>query len=444
MAVSPLPLLLSLLLLLLPPIAAKNYPLEIHPNATFAERRAAMFEREQRVLYDDPLYPHPDRLAGRKLQGGGPGGGGGGGLATPALLSDYGASMLGSVGKTTVAGTDPYSSITFPVGTIIAGPFEAGFDAAIDTLLSWLGCSPASKGYLVGGIDTATSLLAVNYQCGALLPAINTTPPAIYKSLMWSMGVHSPPDGNGCTSPPAGIAGYCTAINPSFHFHQYFLQLYSTTAAGHSTKIGVTTPTSGSVAASNIYGMYEATGVLPTLDACNAHWGTTPDSPSTQIYHHHVTDAAPFAVGCYGPPGGVSGALTSTATCRTYYAGCDGTTVTFTTSAGTQTYDNWCPCYDKTTGSNLAQYAGGGSNSTTPSSTPAATSLSTGAIVGIAVGAAAALAIIAAVATYLCCAAAAAALCCCGCGCCARGSDGDVGTPVGGEFEIKNPRQASV
>ena len=110
----------ALLLLCLAPCAAKNYPLEIRPNATFEERRAAMFVREQRVLYDDPLYPHPDRLAGRALQGG---------LSAPAVTSVYGASMLGSVGKTTVAGTDPYSGTTFPVNTIIAGPSKLGSTA---------------------------------------------------------------------------------------------------------------------------------------------------------------------------------------------------------------------------------------------------------------------------------------------------------------------------
>jgi hypothetical protein len=160
-----------LLPLLLARVAAKNYPLEIHPNATLEQRMAAMLEREQRVLYDDPLYPHPDRLAGRKLQQN---------LVSPAVTSIYGASMLGSVGKTTVAGTDPYSGIYFPANTIIAGPFEAGFDSAIDTLLAWLGCSPASKGYLVGGIDTAASVLAVSYQCGVSLPSISST---LYKSL---------------------------------------------------------------------------------------------------------------------------------------------------------------------------------------------------------------------------------------------------------------------
>jgi hypothetical protein len=185
----------------------------------------------------------------------------------------------------------------------------------------------------------------------------------VFKSLMWSMGVHSPPDTAGCTSPPSGIAGYCTANNPSYHFHQNFTQLYSLTAAGHSTKIGVTKPSSGSMSASNIYGKYETTGALPTLDACNAHWGYTPDSPCVQVYHHHVTDAAPFVVGCYGPPDG--GGLTSVATCRSYYSGCDNVTVTLTTAAkGTFLYDNWCPCYDKTTGSNLVQYA----SSTTSSS----------------------------------------------------------------------------
>lgn len=65
---------------------------------------------------------------------------------------------------------------------IAAGPFEAGFDSAITTLLTWLGCSPASQGYLAGGIDTATSLAAVAYQCGATLPKVSS---GTFISLMW-------------------------------------------------------------------------------------------------------------------------------------------------------------------------------------------------------------------------------------------------------------------
>jgi len=313
------------------------------------------------VLYSDPLYPHPDRLAGRALQPGG--------SSVPTSSSKYAAALLGTIALTTVAGADPYSGINFPVGTTIAGPFEAGFDSMIDTLLSWLGCSPASKGYLVGGTNTQVATEAVAYQCGTTLPEVSG---GVFKSLMWSMGVHSPPDSAGCTSPPAGIAGYCTANNPSFHFHQNFTQLYSPSAAGHSTKIGITKPASSAMATSSIYGKYEATGVLPTLDACNAHWGYTPDSPSTLVYHHHVTDAAPFVVGCYGPP--ASGGLTTLTECRSYYAGCDDVTVSLTTAAGTFRYDTWCPCYDKATGSNLVQYAassttGASGNSTSGGST---------------------------------------------------------------------------
>ena len=320
---------MTLLLFAFLPVAfSANFPLEVPPGASFEERLAAEREREQRVLYSDPLYPHPDRLAGRALQ---PGGGGGGGSSSPTSSSKYAASMLGTVAVTTVAGTDSYSGITFQAGATIAGPYEAGFDSNINTLLSWLGCSPASKGWLVGGVNTLTATQAVAYACGTLLPNISG---GVYKSLMFSMGVHAPPDSSGCTSPPSGYPGStCTQSNPSYHFHQFFLQLYTSGAGGHSTKLGVTVPASSAMAASPIYGKYEASNTLPTLDACNAHWGYTPDSPSTLVYHHHVTDAPPFAVGCYGPP--ASNGLTTLAECRSYYTGCDGTTVSVTTAAGT-------------------------------------------------------------------------------------------------------------
>ena len=101
-------------------------------------------------------------------------------------------------------------------GTTIAGPFEAGFDSEIDTLLGWLGCSPASKGYLCGGTDTQTALEQVNYQCGASLPSVSN---GVFKSLMYSCGVHSPPNTAKCTSPPGGgVSGYTTCSNAAYHF----------------------------------------------------------------------------------------------------------------------------------------------------------------------------------------------------------------------------------
>ena len=39
----------------------------------------------------------------------------------------------------------------------------------------------------------------------------------------------------------------------------------------------------------------------PVLDSCNGHFGVTPDSNGQVVYHYHVTDGAPFTVGCFGP-----------------------------------------------------------------------------------------------------------------------------------------------
>ena len=81
--------------------------------------------------------------------------------------------------------------------------------------------------------------------------------------------------------------------------------LYNTTAAGHSTQVGeehVGVPGTQY----KLYGKYEnyvsnTTFELPKLDACGAHFGVTPDSNATTVYHYHVQDGAPFTFGCYGP-----------------------------------------------------------------------------------------------------------------------------------------------
>lgn len=280
----------------------------------------------------------------------------------PALKSNArAASLLGTVGSTTTSGTDVYkSSISFPIGTGIAGPFEAGFDAEIDILLGWLGCSPASKGYLAGGIDTQTSSDILAQSCGVALPRVAGN--GDYISLMWSCGAHSPPNSAKCTSPPGSLTGYAACTSPAYHFHQNFTCLYNVAASGHSSKVGATSPgnSDASVTAKNIYGKYESTGTLPSdLDACNGHFGVTPDSSGASVYHHHVTDKPPFAVGCYGP--NAAGGLVTLAQCRSYYSTCgDGDTVTVTTAAGSFSYDKWCPCFDKTN-----NYLNTG-NSTTP------------------------------------------------------------------------------
>jgi len=349
---------LALLLALLAPAAVTaavggGVPLEFVAEMPLALKRALFDARAEEVMARHLAEAAAVAAAtrGRLLQGGPPGGPPSG-PSSPSSTNPRAASLLGTVGVTTVAGTDAYTStMMFNAPTIIAGPFEAGFDAAIDTLLTWLGCSPASKGYLDGGIDTQTSLEAVAQACGVALPRIGTG--GFFISLMWSSGVHSPPNTAGCTSPPGGLPGYVACANPAFHFHQNFTALYSLNAAGHSAKIGMSSPASSSgITARALYGKYEASsGVLPTLDACGGHFGFTPDSPSTQVYHHHVQDRAPFTFGCYGPS--ASNALVTLAECRSYYPACGDSNyvTTVTTARGAFSYNKWCPCFDSS-GSN--------------------------------------------------------------------------------------------
>ena len=97
-------------------------------------------------------------------------------------------------------------------------------------------------------------------------------------------------------------------------------------------------------------GKWEATSTLPELDACGGHFGYTPESPSTLVYHYHVQASPPFTFGCFGPATNSDGhqTLVTLDACRALYTGCGDTSsrLSLTTSAGTVQYDPWCPCYD--------------------------------------------------------------------------------------------------
>jgi hypothetical protein len=220
---------------------------------------------------------------------------------------------------------------------------------------------------MAGGVDTQAGLEYVAHACGVQLPRVLAD--GTFVSLMWSGGVHSPPDANGCTSPPGGLPGFASCSNAVFHYHQNFTNLYDVNAAGHSPKIGVTTATA--VAVVPIYGKWERAGVAPALDACGAHFGTTPESPATAVYHHHVQERAPFTVGCYGP--NADGGEVTLAQCRSYYSTCGDDVTSLTTSSGVMSYDLFCPCYDSVTGSNVPAGAAVTNGTVTPtaaSSTP--------------------------------------------------------------------------
>lgn len=136
--------------------------------------------------------------------------------------------------------------------------------------------------------------------------------------------------------------------NP-FHYHEYFTCLYNNAAAsGHSSRAGVID--NAAQGAQGLYGKWEATEVLPKLDACNGHFGVTPDSDGEVVYHYHVTGEAPFAVGCLGPTN--DDRPVTLAQCRAAYTSCgDGDEAEFAWvdrdgNSGVVLYDPDCPCWD--------------------------------------------------------------------------------------------------
>ena len=281
------------------------------------------------------IGPPPDGCGG----GGGGGGGGdamggGGGLASPdALPCDglpCGAPLLNDVAYTVVSGSNGR-----PVGEDIYGPFEAGFSAQQDNILASLGCA-SGKGYVAGGIDTATAEAVVARDCGVDLPRV---------------------DGGEYV----GIVDACGGHTADYHFHERMSCLYDadgTDGGGHSPRIGEAIEAGGGA---GLYGMWEdaATHELPLLDACGAHFGPTPDGEGVS-YHYHVQERAPFTFGCYGPDTDAATGeptLVTLARCRELYVGCggggDAANVDITTvpdgprdGDATRDYALWCPCYD--------------------------------------------------------------------------------------------------
>jgi len=230
--------------------------------------------------------------------------------------------MLNQVGVTDVAvaqadidaGKFTGDTGTGGIGEDIYGPFEAGFSSQQDFIFTGLGCSDPSVAYIDGGIDTSTAEKIVASACDVTLPRFDDD--GEYISLLDQCGGHT----------------------KEYHNHEKLVCLYDVEAEGHSSRVGTALDDKG------IYGKWEATDVLPELDACGGHWGRTPDSPDVDVYHYHVQDAPPFTVGCFGPNDDDS--LVTVQQCRDFYTGCDGDLETFTTPDGEIEYDLWCPCFD--------------------------------------------------------------------------------------------------
>ena len=243
------------------------------------------------------------------------------------------ASMLeGDVARTVVAGEVAQLQTTGQPGAVesgasIFGPFEAGFGPQQDFLIEGFGCDTPSACYSAGGMDTQVAEAFCAKACGLTMPR-------------WDDGVY------------VAFLDTCGGHTSSYHFHQNFSCLYDL-AGGHSTRVGVGTDD----ASTPLYGKWEdyETRELPELDACGAHYGTTPDSDAS-VYHHHAQDGPPFAFGCYGPND--DGSLVTVEQCRDIYDTCDGDVEMVDTYEGEIPYDAYCPCWD---GSG-AGFAGAGLN----------------------------------------------------------------------------------
>jgi len=273
----------------------------------------------------------PSRPGGNQQNGNQQNAGGGGGVArAPSSSSVHAAAMLGDVALTTATGTNARTGTHFNVGENIYGPFEAGFGSAQSTILMSLGCSTGSLGYVAGGIDVYTAEQMVASQCSIVLPRVTGAGSTGFVSLIDECGGHT----------------------REYHFHERMSCLYDGTSGAHSPRIGQT------VGGQSLYGKWEHTtqAELPLLDACGGHFGFTPESPSSPIYHYHVQVSPPFTLGCIGPND--DNTLVTVEQCRAFYTGCNGNLVTVTTPQGSKQYDDWCPCYDANglnTGINIVQ-----------------------------------------------------------------------------------------
>ena len=263
-----------------------------------------------------------------------------GGCVNPTLSSlPAAASLRQDNGCTYAAGTETYTdygdgtttkTLTYaPTGSAVPSnahifnAFEDGFSSQQDNVISGWGCSTPSLLYdSTGGLDIGLAESKVRKLCYD--SAKNSFP-----------NVQSDNTYRGTVGPCGGHTG-------DYHFHGRYHCLYEQTGE-HSTKIGDVGPYI-------MYGKWEhfTAKQLPQLDACGAHIGITPDSPSEAVYHYHVQDRAPYGVGCYGD--GVN--LMTVSACRALYSTCGDGDETFTDMPqpdGTLksfAYDRDCPCFD--------------------------------------------------------------------------------------------------
>jgi hypothetical protein len=153
--------------------------------------------------------------------------------------------------------------------------------------------------YVDGGIDTLTAEAMVAYTCGITLPRNNS---GTYVGMLDSCGGHTEEYHFHERKKPLPLALYRSFFLPRYlslslstpasfnplalsNFGPPGLNCLYHEAGNHSTQVGESLDGD-----QYLYGKWEdyAQRTMPTLDACGGHYGFTPDSPATSVYHYHV------------------------------------------------------------------------------------------------------------------------------------------------------------
>jgi len=197
-------------------------------------------------------------------------------------------------------------------GVNIFGPEEAGFGTG-----NFPKPCKDGSGTCPAGMDVPTCEANLEYVCG------ETGSKPVHELMLDSCGGHAMP----------------------YHYHNDDACDYDHTAAGHSPLIGWGLDGVG------IYGLYENNPTKPKLDACNGHVDEVPADneygvPSgTVMYHYHVTNSAPYTLGCYGNAG-LSSKPVSQDECKTFYSKCGSGYSQVNINNEKYCYDLDCPCFD--------------------------------------------------------------------------------------------------
>eukprot|EP00004_Rigifila_ramosa_P014449 TRINITY_DN3296_c0_g1_i2.p1 TRINITY_DN3296_c0_g1~~TRINITY_DN3296_c0_g1_i2.p1 ORF type:complete len:310 (+),score=67.68 TRINITY_DN3296_c0_g1_i2:37-930(+) len=192
--------------------------------------------------------------------------------------------------------------LTISGGINIYGPMEAGFQEGF----------ACTGGVCEAGIDVPLCIKKLEYECRG---------PLDYSLFDDTCGGHATP----------------------YHYHGETKCVYDRdNSTVHSEAVGVALDGYG------IYGLWEGDNLYPAdLDACNGHYGRTPDSGANSVYHYHFTTDEPYSLGCFGP-------VTSLQQCKNLYSSCTNPNIiTITTEEGEIEYALDCPCFDTRLGKNM-------------------------------------------------------------------------------------------